>query len=141
MALTLLGRKLKSLGISAKGIHQIACGDMVGDAGDRSILARLLAEGESSPGSMLPPRVSWEVMVRAQNLLKELAPGMSDLGIRQLSTGSLVTDPADRKYFVVMMEDATRNAATFARVAARFKNSGGNYDNGRLHPQPSHVSG
>jgi hypothetical protein len=124
-----LARKLNAVGLSTKGIEQLACGEMVGDAPDRAILARFLAEWESAPNSMLPPRVGWEVMVRAQNLLKEIAPGMSDLGIRQLSTGNLVTDPSDRKYFVLVLEDATRDAATFALVAARFKNAGGNYNN------------
>jgi hypothetical protein len=48
-------------------------------------------------------------MVSAQNFLKERAPGMSDLGIRQLSTGTLVTDPSDRKSFVGVLEDAAGN--------------------------------
>lgn len=138
-------RKLKSLGLSARGIDQLVCGDLVSDAGDRSVLARLLAEWEladrSEPGCRLPPRVGWEVMVRAQSLLKERALAMTDLGIRQLSMGTLVTDPDDRRMIVALLEDATRDAATFARVAARFKNAGGTYDDRRGRPQPSQVSG
>ena len=123
-------RNLKSLGISAQGVDQISCGDVIGSARDRGFVAWLLSESESvrrcgaasMTNAMILPRVGWEVMVRAQNLLKEEADGMTDLGIRQLSTGSIVTDPDDRLLLVAILEQATRNGPTFALVAARFKN-------------------
>ena len=106
-------RRLKALGLSAKAVDQIRSGDVVGDARDRSFMARLLA------GTPAAPRVGWDVMVRAQVVLKHRAEGMSDLGIRQLSMGTVVTDPDDRLLIAAILEDATAGARTRRKSPGR----------------------
>jgi hypothetical protein len=114
-------RRLKSLGLSPRAIEQIARGDMVHDARDRRFVAWLLADGGAVRRRGAVPRVGWEVMVRALKVLKARGDGMSDLGIRQLSTGNIVTDPEDR-WLTAALLDATAagsGAPRPPRTAAR----------------------
>lgn len=61
-------QKLKILEVSALGIHQLAVGVPVTEPKDRDLLAKLLAETSPQAGSLMVPRVGWEMKLRSAAL-------------------------------------------------------------------------
>jgi hypothetical protein len=57
-------QSLKLLEVSTLGIHQLTIGQPVSEARDRDLLGKLLTLASQRPGSLIPPRVGWELQLR-----------------------------------------------------------------------------
>jgi hypothetical protein len=118
----------KQLGFSALGVQQITHHQVITDPHDRGLVAEILGEGRIDPKSrseikyytitltnahVVPEQGwgRWEVNPRAIPYLDAAAMiqleqlGFSAVGIHQIATGQIVTDPQDRGLVAEMLHE------------------------------------